>query len=147
MPTLNNRLVQTNMQSYTYNAPNARGAKERFTMDLPIPENVPQHKILSSHENTRKRRVMNNRTVQENTHSSANEASDTEHQANAEDYAKPKETLYYLLFECERFRAIREEYPILNKSVKKVYKALDNDDHQLMDYLNTVFSLLNIKTK
>ena len=57
-----------------------------------------------------------------------------------------KDTLYHLLFECERFRAIREDYPILNKSIKKVYKALDNDDNQqLMDYLNTVFSLLNIK--
>ena len=89
---------------------------------------------------------MNNRPVQD-THSSANDASDIENKANAEDYAKPKETLYHLLFECERFRAIRGDYPILNKSVKKVYKALDNDDHQLMDYLNTVFSLLNIKTK
>ena len=87
---------------------------------------------------------MNNRNAQDNTHSSANEASDIENQTNAEDYAKPKETLYHLLFECERFRAIREDYPILNKSVKKVYKALDNDDHQLMDYLNTVLSLLNI---
>ena len=113
-------------------------------MDLPIPENVPQHEIRPNHENTRKRRAVNNRPVQD-THSSANEASDTENKANAEDYAKPKETLYHLLFECERFRAIREDYPILNKSVKKVFKALDNDDHQLMDYLNTVFSLLNIK--
>ena len=115
-------------------------------MDLPIPENVPQHEIRPSYENTSKSRAVNNRCVQ-GTHSSANEASDTENQTNAEDYAKPKETLYHLLFECERFRAIREDYPILNKSVKKVYKALDNDDHQLMDYLNTVFSLLNIKTK
>ena len=108
-------------------------------MDLPIPENVPQHEIRPSHENTGKRRAMNNRPVQNNTHSSANEASDTENQANAEDYAKPKETLYHLLFECERFRAIREDYPILKKFIKKVFKALDNDD-QLMDYLNTVFN-------
>ena len=50
--------------------------------------------------NTRKRRAVNNRPVQD-THSSANEASDTENKANAEDYAKPKETLYHLLFECE----------------------------------------------
>ena len=57
-----------------------------------------------------------------------------------------KETLYHLLFECERFRAIREDYPILNKFVKKVFKALDNDN-QLMNYINTVFSLLNIKIK
>ena len=115
-------------------------------MDLPIPENVPQHEIRPSHENTRKRRAVNNRPAQD-THSSANEASDTENKANAEDYVKPKETLYHLLFECERFKAIREDYQILNKSVKKVYKALDNDDHQLMDYLDTVFSLLNIKIK
>ena len=60
-------------------------------------------------------------------------------------HKEKKETLYHLLFECERFRAIREDYPILNKSVKKVFKALENDDHQLMDYLNTAFSLLNIK--
>ena len=55
-----------------------------------------------------------------------------------------KETLYHLLFECERFRAIREDYPILNKSVKKVFKALNNE-LELIDYLNTVFSLLNIQ--
>ena len=108
--------------------------------------NVPQHEIRSNHENTNKRRALNNRPVQD-TRSSANEASDTENQTNAEDYVKPKGTLYHLLFECERFRAIREDYPILNKCIKKVFKALDNDDHQLMDYLNTVFSLLNIKTK
>ena len=113
-------------------------------MDLPIPENVPQYEIRPSHVNTSKRRAVNNRPVQD-THSSANEVSDTENKANAEDYAKPKETLYHLLFECERFRAIRKDYPILNKSVKKVFKALDNDNQQLMDYLNTVFSLLNIK--
>ena len=113
-------------------------------MDLSILENVPKYEIRPSYVNTRKSRALNNRSVQD-THSSANEASDTENHANAEDYSKPKETLYHLLFECERFRAIREDYPILNKSVKKVFKALDNDDHQLMDYLNTVFSLLNIK--
>ena len=110
-------------------------------MDLPIPENVPQHEIRPNHENTRKRRAVNNRNAQD-THSSVNDASDTENQANAEDYAKPKEKLYHLLFECERFKVIREDYPILNKSVKKVFKALDNDDYQLMDYLNIVFSLL-----
>ena len=45
--------------------------KVRFTMDLPIPENVPQHKIRPSHENTIKRRAVNNRPVQD-TPSSAN---------------------------------------------------------------------------
>ena len=54
-------------------------------MDLPIPENVPQHEIKPNHENTRKRRAVNNRPVQD-THSSANEVSDTENQANAENY-------------------------------------------------------------
>ena len=113
-------------------------------MDLPIPENVPRHEISPNHEYKRKRRAVNSKSVQD-THSSANEASDTETMQMLK--TMHKETLYHLLFECERCRAIREDYPILNKSVKKVYKALDNDDHQLMDYLNTVFSLLNIKTK
>ena len=76
-----------------------------------------------------KKRVHCTIDVYKTTYSSANEVSDTENKTNAEDYAKPKETLYHLLFECERFRAIREDYPILNKSVKKVYKALYNNDH------------------
>ena len=78
-------------------------------MDLLISENVPQHEIKPNHENTRKRRAVNNRSVQD-TRSSANEVSDTENKTNAENYAKPKETLYHLLFEYKRFRAIREDY-------------------------------------
>ena len=96
-------------------------------MDLPIPENVPQHKIRSSHEN-KKKRVMNNRSVQTYT---ALQTRSVILRTKQMLKTMHKETLYHLLFECERFRAIREEYPILNKSVKKVFKALDNDDHQL----------------
>ena len=40
-----------------------------------------------SHECTSTRRAVNNRPAQDNTHSSINEASDTENQVNAEDYA------------------------------------------------------------
>ena len=56
-------------------------------MDLPILENVPQHEVRLSYVNTSKSRAVNNRSVQNiDTNGSANEASDTENQTNAEDY-------------------------------------------------------------